>query len=139
MVAWGMSIVQRVSDLWRLPELVRLAGTPYHPGRKAALEALSAIDDPRVAEPILGALDGSDRDVYAIAAAAAGRRRLQAARPALERLCEFYAPPLNPDYVPESWAQDRVEREMADDAATEVRAAASEALRLLDAAGSSGP
>lgn len=127
-----MSFLQRLRDAWRLPELSRTAAQSYHPGQKAAIEALGAIDSARAHAPILAALNGNNRDVYAVAATAAGRRRLEAARPALVRLSEYYQPPPNPDYQPESWAQDRVEREFADAQADEIRAAATAALRLLD-------
>lgn len=116
-----------------LPALLREVEMRHHgPRRRAALAALGEIDSPLVAAPILAALDESDREVWAAAAMAAGRRRLHAARPALERLSEYYAPQANPDYVPESWAQERVEREFLDVEADEIRATAAEALRRLD-------
>lgn len=132
MLVWWWRRGRPEPDPKSLPALLRAAGLRHHtPDRRWALEALGEIDSPLVVAPILAALADSDRGVWAGAATAAGKRRLQAARPILERMSEYYQPSANPDYVPESWAQERVERECLDDEAAEIRAAAHEALRRL--------
>ena len=129
-----MGVWDRLVDRWRLPGLLRVARQLHHPHRRSALEALGRIGGAEADAVILAALEGSDRDVWIVAAQAAARRRLVAARPALERLSDYFPPAANPDYVPESWAQERVEREMARDEAEEIRAAATAALADLAAA-----
>ncbi|MCA9300558.1 MAG: hypothetical protein KDA28_15915 [Phycisphaerales bacterium] len=126
-------MIADIKKRWRVSSLEQDLA---HPGEKyRAIVALGEIDHPHAEVAILAALMGADDDpaMLALAAQAAGKRRIEAARPKLEALLGWTPPraPADPDHTPESWQEDRLDA-MRDDANEErVQRAAREALDLL--------